>query len=283
MLEFKPMFSAFKQGAIFIVPPLLWQRTLAFAVSFKGQARDAGDFSQHGSQMAYITNSHQSHKSCRKYKSENGQTRTFRYTRGLIRCRGGVSIPCRLVTPIVNPIARSGKNSRNQCQEQAKNWHETHQTAFSLMEGCTAKLDLSKRTKAHHKPCMVKHLLWYEQVNTVLMAQNLFWYNAFFQFHKRFFILCTFSRLFILWLLNTLFFVDYPLTCYRAYSGCDWSTVGMLTPPQHLIPPLTSIFRSLCLPISDLRMCRLTPDLSKVRTFASHFLKDSSKLFPWDG
>jgi hypothetical protein len=43
--------------------------------------------------MTKITNSNRSHKSYRKYKSENGRTRTSKYIRGGIRCHGGVSIP----------------------------------------------------------------------------------------------------------------------------------------------------------------------------------------------
>jgi hypothetical protein len=43
--------------------------------------------------MTKITISNQSHKSYRKYKSENGHTRTSEYIRGGIRCHGGVSIP----------------------------------------------------------------------------------------------------------------------------------------------------------------------------------------------
>jgi hypothetical protein len=35
--------------------------------------------------------------------------------------------------------------------------------------------------------------------------------------------------------------------------------------------------------ISSLTVWQLTPDLPKVRTFDSHFLKDACKLFPWDG
>jgi hypothetical protein len=46
------------------------------------------------SEMTKITISNQSHKSKRKYKSENGRTRTSKYIRGGIRCHGGVSIPC---------------------------------------------------------------------------------------------------------------------------------------------------------------------------------------------
>jgi hypothetical protein len=44
--------------------------------------------------MTKITISNQSRKSKRKYKSENGSTRTSEYIRGGIRCHGGVSIPC---------------------------------------------------------------------------------------------------------------------------------------------------------------------------------------------
>jgi hypothetical protein len=51
-----------------------------------------------------IMNSNQSLKSYRKYKSENGHTQTSEYIRGGIRCHGGVSIPCWLVTPAVSPI-----------------------------------------------------------------------------------------------------------------------------------------------------------------------------------
>jgi hypothetical protein len=56
-----------------------------------------------------IRNSIQSHKSDRKYKSENGRTRTSEYIRGGIRCHGGVSIPCRSITPAVRPFSRLGK------------------------------------------------------------------------------------------------------------------------------------------------------------------------------
>jgi hypothetical protein len=45
-------------------------------------------------EMTKITNSYQSHKSYRKYKSENGRTRTSEYIRVGIRYHGGVSIPC---------------------------------------------------------------------------------------------------------------------------------------------------------------------------------------------
>jgi hypothetical protein len=45
-------------------------------------------------EMTKITISNQSHKSYRKYKSENGRTRTSEYIRGGIKCHRGVSIPC---------------------------------------------------------------------------------------------------------------------------------------------------------------------------------------------
>jgi hypothetical protein len=54
--------------------------------------------------MTKITKTNQSHKSYRKYKSENGRTRTSEYIRGRIRCHGVVSIPCRPVAPAVRPI-----------------------------------------------------------------------------------------------------------------------------------------------------------------------------------
>jgi hypothetical protein len=42
--------------------------------------------------MTKITKNIQSHQSNRKYKSENGRSRTSKYIRGGIRCHGGVSI-----------------------------------------------------------------------------------------------------------------------------------------------------------------------------------------------
>jgi hypothetical protein len=59
-------------------------------------------------EMTKITNSIQSHKSNRKYKSENGRTRTSECIRGGIRCHGGVSIPCWSITPAVSPFSRLG-------------------------------------------------------------------------------------------------------------------------------------------------------------------------------
>jgi hypothetical protein len=58
--------------------------------------------------MTKITNSNQSHRSDRKYKSDNGRTWTSEYIRGGIRCLGRVSIPCRPVTPAVSSISRLG-------------------------------------------------------------------------------------------------------------------------------------------------------------------------------
>jgi hypothetical protein len=56
-----------------------------------------------------ITNSNQFHKSYRKYKSDNGRTRTSEYIRRGIMCHGGVSMPCRSITPAVSPISRLDK------------------------------------------------------------------------------------------------------------------------------------------------------------------------------
>jgi hypothetical protein len=64
-----------------------------------------GSISHNHNEMTKITISNQSHKSYRKYKSENGHTRTSEYIRGEIRCHGGVSIPCWPVTPAVSPIS----------------------------------------------------------------------------------------------------------------------------------------------------------------------------------
>jgi hypothetical protein len=60
-------------------------------------------------EMIKITSSIQSHMSNRKYKSENGRTRTSEYIRGGIRYHGGVSIPCRSIKPAVSPFSRLGK------------------------------------------------------------------------------------------------------------------------------------------------------------------------------
>jgi hypothetical protein len=60
-------------------------------------------------EMTKITNSIQSHKSKMKYKSENGRTRTSAYIRDEIKSHGGVSIPCRSITPAVSPFPRLGK------------------------------------------------------------------------------------------------------------------------------------------------------------------------------
>jgi hypothetical protein len=62
-----------------------------------------------GDEMTKKMNSNQSHKFYRKYKSENGCTRTSEYIRGEIRCHWGVSIPCWPVTPAVSPISKLDK------------------------------------------------------------------------------------------------------------------------------------------------------------------------------
>jgi hypothetical protein len=60
-------------------------------------------------EMTKITNSIQSHNSYRKNKSETGRTRTSEYIRGGIRCHGGVSIPCRSITPALSLFSRLSK------------------------------------------------------------------------------------------------------------------------------------------------------------------------------
>jgi hypothetical protein len=60
-------------------------------------------------EMTKITNSNQSHKSYKKNKSDNGRTQTSEFIRGGIRCHGGVSIPCRSITPAVSPFSRLDK------------------------------------------------------------------------------------------------------------------------------------------------------------------------------
>jgi hypothetical protein len=37
------------------------------------------------------------------------------------------------------------------CQERFKDWYETHQTAFCLMEGCTGRIDRSNDRKIRRK------------------------------------------------------------------------------------------------------------------------------------
>jgi hypothetical protein len=100
-------------------------------------------------EMTKITNSNQSHNSCRKYKSENKPTRTSEYIRSGIRCHGGVSIPCWPFTPAVSPISTFDKrydpSSRSVCQERLKDWYETYQTTCGPMKGCII------RYKEHQK------------------------------------------------------------------------------------------------------------------------------------
>jgi hypothetical protein len=90
-------------------------------------------------------NSNQSQKSCRKYKSENGQTGTSDHIRDGIRCLGVVSIPCRPATLDASTISGSGKRyeplSRSVCRERLNDWYETYQTACGSKEGCMAKPD----------------------------------------------------------------------------------------------------------------------------------------------
>jgi hypothetical protein len=64
-------------------------------------------------EMTKITNSNQSHKPYRKFKSENGRIWTFEFIRGGIKCHGGVCIPCRPVTPTVSPISRLGSQDQS--------------------------------------------------------------------------------------------------------------------------------------------------------------------------
>jgi hypothetical protein len=59
--------------------------------------------------MTKITNSNKSHKSYRKYKSENGRIRTSEYMKGGIRCLGGVSLSYLPVIPAVSPIPQLDK------------------------------------------------------------------------------------------------------------------------------------------------------------------------------
>jgi hypothetical protein len=74
-----------------------------------------------------------------------GLTWTHGHTRGGIRCRGGVNIPCRLATPAVISLSDSGKRSNPQsksvCQGRSNKWNEVQLAALSLMEGYTGTLD----------------------------------------------------------------------------------------------------------------------------------------------
>jgi hypothetical protein len=74
-------------------------------------------------EMTKITNSNQSHKSYRKYKSENGRivTRTSEYIRGEIRCHGGESTHCWPATPAVSLISRLGKGMNRSQDQYVKN------------------------------------------------------------------------------------------------------------------------------------------------------------------
>jgi hypothetical protein len=66
-----------------------------------------------------------------------GQTQTPGHTRGEIKYLLGVSTPCRLATPAVNLIYRSGKGnnpqSKSLSQEWPNDWHETLQMAWNIV------------------------------------------------------------------------------------------------------------------------------------------------------
>jgi hypothetical protein len=116
--------KAFEQGGILILPHLLRHGTSVYTVSSERPPPTSHSgirtpnsriisltYSFHDitfwllNEMTKITISNQSRKSKRKYKSENGSTRTSEYIRGGIRCHGGVSIPFWPVTPAVSPIS----------------------------------------------------------------------------------------------------------------------------------------------------------------------------------
>jgi hypothetical protein len=60
---------------LLVIPPLRYKYTLSIGGSVADRIRE----------MTKITISNQSHKSYRKYKSENGRIRTSEYIRGGIR------------------------------------------------------------------------------------------------------------------------------------------------------------------------------------------------------
>jgi hypothetical protein len=122
--------------------------------------------------MTKITNSIQSYKSCRKYKSGNGHTRTSEYIRGGIRCHGGISIPCRPVTYAVNLVSRWGKRYELTVVEisvsrTVNNWYETYQRTCGPTKGC-----MSKYHSNDHKLC--GKLPANETVKTLKKKINLF-------------------------------------------------------------------------------------------------------------
>jgi hypothetical protein len=96
-----------------------------------------------------ITNSNQSHKSYRKYKSENGRTRAFEYIRGGIRSHGGVSFPCQLLAPAVRPISNvkfSSQNSvhirNNACQNQSNSAGKQRNPLSKSVSSSTTLIEL---------------------------------------------------------------------------------------------------------------------------------------------
>ena len=81
-------------------------------------------------------------------KEVNGLTRTPGHTGGGIRCLGGVSIPCRPVTPAVSPIPLSIiimnaglSSSKSVCQVRSNYWYEKCQTTYGSMKIRNYKLD----------------------------------------------------------------------------------------------------------------------------------------------
>jgi hypothetical protein len=97
-------------------------------------------------EMTQITNSLLSYKPCRQCKpEENGTNLDLWIHQRWIRCLGGVSIPCRPVTPIVSPIFSSGEIVRIiikiSVSRTVNNWLKPHLKAFDLKQGCIDKLD----------------------------------------------------------------------------------------------------------------------------------------------
>jgi hypothetical protein len=67
------------------------------------------------------------------------------HTGGGIRCLGGVSTPCRPVTPAVSQIPsswmRSHPLSKSVCQVRSKYWNEKCQTTYGSSKVCNYELD----------------------------------------------------------------------------------------------------------------------------------------------
>jgi hypothetical protein len=95
-------------------------------------------------EMTKITNSIQYHKSYGKYKSENGRTRTSEYIRGGIRCHGGVSIPCRSITPAVtrDTVSRWIKMMKlSGVNTDVIGWHSVRSASVSKAKSATVPVD----------------------------------------------------------------------------------------------------------------------------------------------